>query len=119
MEKSLSFTGLEKQVLHDFRKRVNLSEDPLDLEKLFVRMVQKILQSDALSRFNIQSEDIIFDPGHDDGFRLSEKLLLSSEFRALYDHSDLGNVIGRFAQPISKRYIHLKRNPRRSEPKIR
>jgi len=119
MEKILSFTGLEKQVLHEFRKRVNLSEDSLDLEQLFRHIIEKIFKSESLVRMNINVHDFVFDPDQQEGYRLSDHLLNSEAFRRIYDNSDLRHVIGRFAQPISKRYTHLKKNPRRSDNKIR
>lgn len=119
MEKSLSFTSLEKDVLHELRRRVNLSEEPADLEKLFQLMVEKIVSSENLAKLNIKSRDITFDPGHQDGFRLTDQLMGHAGFREIYDHSDLRHVIGRCAQPISKHYTHLKNNLRKSENKIR
>jgi len=119
MEKSLSFSSLEKEVLHELRRRVNLSEDPTDLENLFQLMVEKIVSSDALARLNIKSRDISFDPSHQDGFRLTDQLMADKGFREIYDHSDLRHVIGRCAQPIRKHHTHLKKNLRKSENKIR
>lgn len=119
MEKSLSFSSLEKHVLHELRRRVNLSEDPVDLENLFQLMVEKIVSSEALARLKIKARDIMFDPTHQDGFRLTENLMAHAGFREIYDHSDLRHVIGRCAQPICKHHTHLKNNLRKSENKIR
>ncbi len=119
MGKSLSFSGLEKQFLHEFRNRVILSQDPNELENLFHHMVDKIVNSASLAHMNINVKDFIIDPQHQDGYRMAEPLLAREEFRQIYENSDLRQIIGRFAQPICKRSIHLKRNPKRSDTKIR
>ncbi len=119
MGKNHSFSGLEKQILHEFRNRVKLSEDPMDLEKLFQLMIGKLLRSDILIPLNIKTDDVVLDPRKPEGYCLADHLFRIEEFRQIYDHSDLRHVIGRFAHPISKRHTHLKKKPRRSDARVR
>jgi hypothetical protein len=52
-------------------------------------------------------------------FQLHERLLSSSAFNAVWDSSDLPQVMGRLAKTAANHYVRLAKNPAKTEAKIR
>jgi len=119
MTKHFSFSHLENEMIHQFRERINHSEDLTDLEKLFSRTAVDLVRKALADEVPVKHDDIVFDPNQNGFFRFSRRLLENNQFGSKLEQSDLGQVLGRFAASAHHRYVHLRRNPKNTESKIR
>ncbi len=119
MSRQLSFTKFEKELLPDFRQKINNAESSEDVKTYYVRTSLALLDKAFDGEFDLEFEDIMLKPGNDDKFVLSDRLLASPAFTEIWNNSDLPNVLSRFTDTALNRYAHLEKHPEKTEAKIR
>lgn len=119
MAKQISFSKYGNQVLPHFRERLNKAESTEDLKKFFVYISRELLERIFAGEVAIDYEDIALNPKSSPHFTLSAKLLADPRFTASWRDSDLKNILTNLADTVMKRYIHLEKNPEKTEAKIR
>lgn len=112
MTMKYSFSGIEKDLLHEFRDKISKSEDSLDVSNVFSRTAKSFLFEVFKDKISVQDTDCIFDPDKDESFQFSEKIMAEQDFLDTLGNSDMKNVIARFADTAKHRYLHLKKNPK-------
>ncbi len=117
--KELSFTSLEKKVLHQMRERVNNAEDRIDLGNHFEFTVSTFLKKVFGKEVTIKVDDVVFNPSVFNHFTISQRLLDSQRFREVWRNSDLPNFIKRLADSTYHKYVHFGRHNERTDSKIR
>lgn len=120
MSAKRSFTGLEKQLVHDFRNKMNNAENIVEVRNHFAFIVSKLL----LEVFDgeditISQNDVKFDPEAKCHYTVSDNLNNHVSFKKIWDNSDLPDIIKRFAQSAHKHYKHLAKHEEKTEKKIR
>lgn len=119
MSRQLSFTKFEKELLPDFRQKINLAESSEDVKTYFARISLELFDKVFEGELSLDFDDISLQPGHDDKYQLSERLQNSESFSEVWNNSDLPNVLNRFTEAALNRYAHLEKHPEKTEAKIR
>ncbi len=68
---------------------------------------------------DIAYDDIVLTPKDPPHYTLSDKLMADPRFTASWQDSDLKKIMADLAGMAMKRYIHLEKNPGKTEAKIR
>jgi hypothetical protein len=119
MSRQVSFTKYEKELLPDFRQKINLAETSGDVKALYARTILEFLDKAFDGELSLEFEDIALQPDNDDKFVLSDRLLASPAFTDIWNHSDLPNVLARFTETAINRFVRLEKHPEKTEAKIR
>lgn len=118
MPKTVSFTSLENRYMREIRSRISTSEDRVDLTNQF-SLISAELMSEALGGVAVRIDDVSFDAGTGEHYRVSERLRSMPGFADAWNGSDLPVILGRFAGVAWKHYQRLVRHPSRTELKFR
>jgi len=119
MSRQLSFTKFEKELLPDFRQKINMAESSEDVKTFYARTSLALFDKAFEGEFSLEFEDIMLQPGHADKYVISDRLLSSPSFTEVWNNSDLPNVLGRFTDMALNRFTHLEKHPEKTESKIR
>jgi hypothetical protein len=118
MARQLSFSKYEQQLRPELRQNLNIAESTEDVKKFFVYTIQKLFGRVLEGKEAFRYEDIRLAPMEQSGFIISDKVLGDPEFEAVWQNSDLSNIVKRIADAASNRYKHLQKNPAKTESKI-
>jgi len=119
MTGQISYTKCEHEVLPGFRQKINKAESTEDVKKFFVYTAIELLETAFKGKMHFVYEDFALMPQSKSLFFVSERLLLSNEFKSVWNNSDLPRVIHRFAESAIRRYRHLEKHPEKTDAKIR
>ena len=119
MTRQISFSKYGKKVLPAFRNKINQAESTEDLKKFFVYTIKELFDDIFTGQLDLSYEDIVLTPSTEPNYHLSERLLANKVFAASWRDSDLPKIVGDLATTTVKRYIHLDKNPAKTEAKIR
>ncbi|MDA3785975.1 MAG: hypothetical protein PF568_03670 [Deltaproteobacteria bacterium] len=119
MSRQLSFTKFEKELLPDFRQKINLAESSEDVKKFYARTSMALFDKAFEGEFPLEFGDIMLQPGQVNKYVISDRLLASPDFTEVWNNSDLPNVLGRFTDMALNRMIHLEKHPEKTDSKIR
>lgn len=120
MTKQLSFSKFEHAVLPSFRKNINLAESSEDVKKFFVYTTQRLFGDIFAGALTFHYTDIALTPkGVEQNYVVSDRLLTSADFNALWQGSDLPQVLNRLAATAVNRCKHLEKHPEKTAAKIR
>lgn len=114
-----SFSNYEKDYSHDYRKKINVAEDGVDVSKTFSHTMVSMLNDIFDNKFQLKDPDIIFDPLEEKHFRFSNRIMIMSGFSDVLIKSDLNNILERFAYTANNRYKHLNKHLEKTNAKIR
>ena len=118
MVRQLSFSKYEQELRPELRQNLNIAESTEDVKKFFVYTIRKLFGKVLEGKDSFRYEDIKLAPLEQSGFIISDKLLGNSEFAAVWQNSDLSNIVKRIADSASNRHKHLQKNPAKTESKI-
>ena len=118
MARQLSFSKYEQELRPELRQNLNIAESTEDVKKFFVYTVRKLFNRVLDGKEAFQYEDIKLAPLEQSGFIISDKLLRDTEFAAVWQNSDLSNIVQRIADAAGNRHKRLLKNPAKTEAKI-
>ena len=118
MDTQQSLTKLEKKILPSFRQGLNHAESTEDVNKVFFWTVRDLLHDATGGHLKIESEDIHLKSKEKPCFLAGEGLQASEAFTTLLSHTDIGRILERLAELAANRYLHLLKNPAKSEAKM-
>ena len=118
MARQLSFSKYEQELRPELRQNLNIAESTEDVKKFFVYTIQKLFGRVLEGKGPFHYEDIQLMPLEQSGFIISDKVLGDPEFAAVWQNSDLSNIVKRIADAASNRHKHLQKNPAKTESKI-
>ena len=118
MARQLSFSKYEQQLRPELRQNLNIAESTEDVKKFFVYTIQKLFGRVLEGKEAFRYEDIRLAPMEQSGFIISDKVLEDPEFEAVWQNSDLSNIVKRIADAASNSHKHLQKNPAKTESKI-
>ena len=119
MEQHLSFSKIENDLKHKFRKMINEAESTEEVKKNFVYCMQELFTNASDGAIALQFEDIDLLPYDNPPFVISEEIRAFIASTGLWADSDLPQIVSRFAELASNHYKHLAKNPQKTESKIR
>ena len=119
MTRQISFTKYEHKVLPNFRQNINKAESTEDVKKFFVYTVLELMDNVFSGEIKLQYDDCSLKTDQAPFYSLSERVLSSEAFQPVWDESDLGRVLSRLAETATHRYRHLRKNPEKTDSKIR
>ena len=114
-----SFTKVENELLHKFRKMVNEAESTEDVKKFFTYCMQELFSRVCTGQLELQFEDVSLVPEGGALYMISEEVRSREDFTQVWDASDLPHIVTRFAELALNRYRHLAKNPKKTETKMR
>ena len=118
MARQLSFSKYEQELRPELRQNLNIAESTEDVKKFFVYTIQKLFGRVLEGKDPFHYEDIRLMPLEQSRFIISDKVLGDPEFAAVWQNSDLSNIVKRIAAAASNRHKHLQKNPAKTESKI-
>jgi hypothetical protein len=119
MVQQISFTKYENEVLPDFRKKLNLAESTEDVLNFFVHTIMELCKNVFEGNIDFNYEDITLILDHEPHYKMNKRLFSQDAFTAVWNHSDLPRVIGRFAKSAMNRFKRLEKYSEKSDKKIR
>lgn len=119
MTRRVSFTSTEKELIPEFRQKLNNAEGVIDLENFFSHTVIKLLHKTMNGGLPLMPDDIQFAPETEAGYRISTRLQKDKLYRELLENSDLEQIIRKFAVATAKRYAHFRKHPEKTPSNIR
>ncbi|MBU0681052.1 MAG: hypothetical protein KKD73_06505 [Proteobacteria bacterium] len=119
MSRQLSFTKFEKELLPDFRQKINMAESSEDVKTFYARTSLALFDKAFDNAFSLEFNDIMLQPGNTEKYVLSDRLRSSPSFTEIWNTSDLPNILGRFTDVALNRYTHLEKHPEKTDSKIR
>ena len=119
MSRQISFSKHGNKVLPHYRERISKAESTEDLKKFFVYTSRELFGEVFCGKIEIDYDDIALTPKDPPFYTLSDKLMADPNFTDCWRDSDLRKIVGDLAGTAMKRYIHLEKNPAKSQSKIR
>ena len=119
MQQHLSFSKIENELKHKFRKMINESESTEEVKNNFVYCMQELFSNASGGVVELRFEEIELVPEENPPFVISEQIRNGNTFKRLWEDSDLSQIVLRFSELASNHYKHLAKNPQKTESKIR
>ena len=120
MSKQISFTGLENKFLPEMRRKINNSEDRVDLQNHFSYVMSNFLNSVfEENELFINQEDIYLNTDVKNYYSLSPQLKNSAVFQDIWSTSDIPDVLKRFASTAYNKYIRFSKHQEKTNKKLR
>lgn len=116
--KQRSFTKFENALRPEYRDMVNNAESTEDVRKFFGYTVRKLFDQVFEGKVDFDHEDVLLDASGESGYRLSERLRAHPELATIWEESDLDDILQRFAQSARHRFIHLSKNPNKTQASV-
>jgi len=114
-----SYTHIERELMHNYRDRLNHAESEEDVKKFFAQTIHHLLKTVMDGKVTVDHGDATLTPGAPPYYEISDRLAATDVFQELRKHSDINAVLKRFAEPAVKHYRHLQGHPEKTEAKIR
>jgi hypothetical protein len=119
MGKKYSYTKHEQSILPEYRQKINRAESSEEVKKFFRYTVAELCSSIFENNMLLDNDDITLSSQQKPFFTVSDRLRSVEEFSAVWENSDLPNVIGRLAKPAVNRSRHLQKHLEKTTSKIR
>jgi len=119
MTKTISFTSLEKEIAPGFRQLIGNAEDIIDLENHFSHTLTKFVEKALNNGTKVTNEDIVFNAEKKHHYQISSNLKTKDNFLDLIHNSDIKRIMRGFAETAYNRYLHLKKDNKKTNSKIR
>lgn len=119
MAKQLSFTKYEREVMPEYRKRVNLAETAEEIRNVFFQAVRSLFDVFLAGEPTCEPLDIVLDESSAAKFTLSARLRRQPDFAKVWANSDLPQVVSRMAAAAVHRCQHLGLHCEKTDAKIR
>ncbi|WP_029896076.1 hypothetical protein [Desulfohalovibrio reitneri] len=114
MTEIASYSKLENALRPKMRERMDQAESTEDVKKFFTYTMRELFNQ-ILEGGEVEYDDISLAPDSEPGFELSDGLKQRDDFKEAWKDSDLPDIVGRFAETAVKRFVHLDKNPSKTE----
>lgn len=114
-----SYSKIENELLHGYRKKIGAAESTEDVKKFFVYTIQELFAQVFSGRVDLEYNDISLAPGQEPSYVLADWVHASSIFFEIWNTSDLSRVIADFAETATHRFKHLQKNSTKTQQRIR
>ncbi|MCD6180956.1 MAG: hypothetical protein J7K89_01065 [Candidatus Cloacimonetes bacterium] len=120
MKGHMSFTLFERELLHEFRSKINRAESIEGLKQLFTYTIAELfMKVFSDSNLEIATDAIQYDHQKKDKYLIKDELRKHEEFSQVWDHSDLPDIVRRFAETVDKHFLYLSKHTEKTNKKIR
>ncbi len=117
MSKRLSFTKYETPIASQFRRMMTEAESTEDVKKFFAQIMGDLLDN-VFQEIGRGRDDIIIFSEEDPYYEVAETLRGKPEFTELWETSDLGDIVARFAEKANNQYVRQRKNLDKTEAKM-
>jgi len=119
MDQSISYTKIENEILPKFRKQISEAESAEDLKNCFSYSIQELFRQIFADQIAVGMDDVKLMPDNQPPFEISQQIQAEEAFSSVWNNSDLPHIIGRLSETASHRFLHLAKNLKKTEAKIR
>ena len=119
MDQSVSYTKIENEILPKFRKQISEAQSADDLKNYFWYSMQDLFRQIFAEKIEVGLEDVRLMPENQPPFEISDQIQAEEAFTTVWNNSDLPNIITRLSETAAHRYLHLAKNLKKTEAKIR
>lgn len=119
MGEKISFSAVSNDFIHNFRERINHSENINDLMNNFSYTVSLFINTVSPNNLGASVSDVKFIPDCSKHFEINKSLFEVDEFMKIYNDSDMDAIISKFADSANHRYMHLMKHNEKTNSKIR
>lgn len=109
-----SFTKIENEVVHQYRKNVAAATSVEEVKKYFQRTVCELLEKASGEQVRCRHEDVTLLPGTAPHYRLDDAITGQAAYQAIAKNSDLGAILARLVEPAVHRHTHLAKHPEKT-----
>ena len=114
-----SFTRIEKKLLPKFRNQMSTAESTEDVKKFFSYCIKELFSLAFAGVTDFGLDNFLLAPEKEPPFEVSQLVLSDEAIAPIWQHSDLPDIIGRFAQVAVHRHLHLTKVFEKTEAKTR
>jgi len=119
MVKQISFTKYQQELLPGYRQKINVSESTEDVRKCFISTVQELMEHVFEGKTSFDADDLELIPGAAPFYRISKRLTSTTDFKSVWNNSDLPNLIDKLAETAVNRCKRLEKHAEKTSSKIR
>jgi hypothetical protein len=119
MDQSVSYSRIENEILPKFRKQISEAESAEDLKNVFTYSMQELFRQIFAEKIAVGMEDVKLMPDNEPPFEISRDIQAEEGFTSVWNNSDLPNIMTRLSETAAHRYLHLAKNLKKTEAKIR
>ena len=119
MDQSVSYSRIENGILPKFRKQISEAESTEDLKNVFSYSMQELFRQIFAEKIVVGIEDVKLVPDNRPPFAISPEIQAEEAFSSVWNNSDLPNIITRLSETAAHRHLHLAKNLKKTEAKIR
>ncbi|MFA6810080.1 MAG: hypothetical protein WCR47_03375 [Desulfoplanes sp.] len=119
MTEQTSFTRIENDVVPVFRMKISRAESTEDVKKFFFQTLRDLFTQIFNDAITFEREDVVLHPADDPCVVIMPRLITQPAFAETWAKSDLKRVVDRLALMACNRYLHLDKNPEKTNAKIR
>jgi hypothetical protein len=119
MGEKISFSSVGNDLIHNFRERINHSENINDLMDNFSYTVSLFINSVSPTKVSASVSDVRFISDSSKHFEINQSLFEVDEFNQVYHDSDMESIISKFADSANHKYIHLMKHKEKTNSKIK
>ena len=109
-----SYTKVENEVIHQYRKNVAAAESVEEVKKYFARTVCELLEKASGDQVRCRHEDVKLLPAQAPHYSLAESITAQAAFQAIWQGSDLPAILNRLVEPAVHRHTHLAKHPEKT-----
>ena len=113
-----SYSRIENELAHKFRNNLNHAESSEDVKKFFAYTLRDLLGRVLGDSVGLHYEDVILCTD-EPRYKVSRRLQSEPAYIRAFEDSDLGAIMGRFAESAWHRMRHLEGHPEKTQSKIR
>lgn len=113
-----SFSRIENELLHQYRRNVGAAESLEEVKQQFSRTVCELLLRASDEAVRCRHEDVVMQPATAPHYRLADGLTAQPAFQAIWQGSDLPAILARLVEPAVHRHTHLAKHPEKTNAKI-
>ena len=118
MSNQQSFTRIENELVHEYRRNVAAAESANEVRQHFAHTVCELLARASNDAVRARHEDVVLQPAAAPHYALSEGLTALPAFQAIWKDSDLPAILNRFVEPAVHRVAHLGKHGEKTNAKI-
>jgi hypothetical protein len=120
MKEHMSFTLYERELLHEFRSKINRAESIEGLKRHFSYTIAALfMKVFSDSELEIPTNATQYDHHKKEKYFIENELRSNEEFSQVWDHSDLPDIVRRFAETVDKHFLYLSKHTEKTNKKIR
>ena len=118
MSNQQSFTRIENELVHEYRRNVSAAESANEVRQHFAHTVCALLAGASNDGIRCRHEDVTLQPATAPHYAISEVVTSLPAFQSVWKDSDLPAILQRLVDPAVHRIAHLAKHGEKTNSKI-